>query len=322
MRAGMVLKRRVFIGSSVEALPVANEVKTYLSRWADCTMWNDDVFTFNTSYFDTLLKSLSFYDLGILVATADDFTTSREKLFDAPRDNVVLEFGLFLGALGPRKVLFLRQDGTKLPSDLFGISSPTFPAEKGDARSSALRHICARIKRDFVDRTAATFDLGLLPSVSLAYGYFDNFVRRTCDRLLDVKTIVVRGRRIPFDDFRFKILIPDDLSADMYDKVKARRHTQHWESIKINAGGLRPYDFHVDLSPNAQGRIEIYDIPLTLNSLHQAIQQYLEKSSLGRDYYERMLEQREISGFQRVLDTLIGSNDITKSRVSTEIVSV
>ena len=317
----MALKPRVFIGSSTEGLPIAKMVRRSLSKWAECTLWKD-AFTFNRSYFDTLAKSINFYDMGVLVATADDFTRSREQMFESPRDNVVFEFGLFLGGLGPKKVFLIRQDGTKLPSDLLGISLPTFPRESGQEQREALSDICRLIKRDFVDRRSNTFELGLLPSVSLAYGYFDNFVRRTCERLLDEGHITIRAKRVPFREFQFKILIPDDLSADMYDKVKAKRHSQRWEPIKIDAGGMRPYDFHVDLHRRDKGYIEIYDIPLTLNSLHQAIQQYIEKSGIGKDYYERMLEHRELFGFQRVLDMLISSNDITSPRVSTEIVSV
>ncbi|MGJ7510673.1 TIR domain-containing protein [Variovorax sp. GT1P44] len=317
----MVLKPQVFIGSSTEGLEVARKVKKHLSRWATCTIWDKDVFTFNKSYFDTLVKSINLYDIGVLVATADDFTRSRDEAFDVPRDNVIFEFGLFLGGLGPRKAFLVCQDGVKLPSDLLGISLPSFPGEPGDAQDKALRDICARIKKE-IDKRGRTFELGLLPSVSLAHGYFQNFVVRTCQRLIDQKHIVVDGRSLPVEEFRFRILIPNDLSADMYDKVTARRHSLKWRPIKVDAGTMRPYDFHVDLSSNVAGHIEIYDIPLTLNSLHQAIQQHLEKAHLGRDFYERMLEHREISGFQGVLDVLIESNDITKSRVSTEIVPV
>lgn len=317
----MVLKPQVFIGSSFEGLEVAEKVKKLLSRWATCTIWDQEVFTFNKSYFDTLVKSINLYDIGVLVATADDFSQSRSEVFDVPRDNVIFEFGLFLGGLGPRKAFLVCEDGLKLPSDLLGISLPSFPGEAGKAQDEALRGICARIKRE-IDKRGRTFELGLLPSVSLAHGYFENFVLRTCQRLIEQKHIVVDGRSLPIEEFSFKILIPNDLSADMYDKVTAKRHSRKWQSIKVDAGAMRPYDFHVDLSSNVAGHIEIYDIPLTLNSLHQAIQQHLEKAHLGRDYYERMLEYREISGFRNVLDLLIESNDITRTRVSTEIVPV
>lgn len=317
----MELKPRIFIGSSTEGLPVANRVKECMSEWADCTIWNEKVFSFNKSYFETLLSIINLYDYGVLIVTGDDFTRSRHKLFQAPRDNVVFEFGLFLGRLGRNKVFFLRQEGTKLPSDLLGISLPGFPAQRGAARNKILGEICAQIKEE-LDLRSGTFELGLLPSVTLAYGYFDNFVKRTCERLRDQKFIMVGKKKVPFTDFHFRILIPNNLSDDMYEKVSGARDKRRWEPIKVDAGGLRPYDFHVDLSANKQGCIEIYDIPLTLNSLHQSIQQYVQKSHLGRDFFEAMLEHREISAFKNVLDELIKAKTLTRPHVTTKIVRI
>lgn len=313
---------RIFIGSAAEGLPVARLVQEYLSEWADAVLWNEGVFSFNSSYFETLLRSASLYDLGVLVATGDDFTRSRDKPFRSARDNVLFEFGLFLGRLGPRKAFFLREEGTKLPSDFFGISLPAFPPSGvGSAHNEMVRDACTKI-REFVARQARTFDLGLLPSVSLASGYFTNFVQRTSDRLFETREVQVNEETVRFDDFTFTILIPDDLSSDMYDKVKAERRTRQWQSIKIDAGGLRPYDFHVDLSRRDDGRIEIFDIPITLNSLHQSIQQYLKVGHIGRDHDEAMLEHREITAFTSVLNELIRANAITRTRVRTEVVDV
>jgi hypothetical protein len=291
---------RIFIGSAAEGLPVARLVKRYLSEWADTVLWNERVFSFNRSYFETLLRSASLYDLGVLVATGDDFTRSRNKPFRSARDNVLFEFGLFLGRLGERKVFFLREEGTKLPSDLLGISLPNFPASTGSARNKALKNICDDIRK-MMAQQAGTFDLGLLPSVSLAHGYFTNFVQRTCDRLHNDREVQVDGEKVEFQDFTFTILIPDDLSSDMYDKVKEERRNRGWMPIKIDAGGLRPYDFHVDLSRRADGRIEIFDIPITLNSLYKSIQQYLRVGHIGRDHDQAMLEHREITAFASVL---------------------
>ncbi|MBK8920712.1 MAG: nucleotide-binding protein [Saprospirales bacterium] len=315
------MKPRIFIGSSSEGLKVSEFIKEQLSDVAECVIWNDNVFSFNKSYFETLLNIINFYDYGILVATGDDFTTSRDKAFDAPRDNVIFEFGLFLGRLGRNRVFILLEEGSKLPSDLLGISLPTFPKKAGAGRNHAIIQICVQLKQQ-MERSSDVFELGLLPSVSLAYGYFSNFIKRTCERLLEDENIVVDGNKIPFKDFRFCVLIPDDLSDDMYDKVKAIRKERDWKPIKVDAGGMRPFEFHDDLSTQSEGVIELYDIPLTLNSLHQSIQQYLAKPHLGKDFYETMLERREITAFQKVLDNLVASNAITKKRVKTEIVPV
>ena len=52
----------------------------------------------------------------------------------SPRDNVVFEAGLFGGALGMRRTFILHASGSKLPSDLLGLTcvrygEATTPAE-------------------------------------------------------------------------------------------------------------------------------------------------------------------------------------------------
>lgn len=94
------MRARIFIGSSTEGLDIAQKVKDFFSTDFDCYLWNDGMFKYNENYLETLLKEANLFDYGILVFTKDDFTKSREQQFDSPRDNVVFEFGLFLGRLG------------------------------------------------------------------------------------------------------------------------------------------------------------------------------------------------------------------------------
>jgi hypothetical protein len=70
------------------------------------------------------------------VFAQDDWTTTdaSESGEASPRDNVVFEAGLFGGALGIRRTFILHAQGSKLPSDLLGLTSvrydpATSPAE-------------------------------------------------------------------------------------------------------------------------------------------------------------------------------------------------
>jgi hypothetical protein len=72
------------------------------------------------------------------VFAQDDWTTTdaSEDGEASPRDNVVFEAGLFGGALGIRRTFILHAEGSKLPSDLLGLTSvrydpATSPAEIG-----------------------------------------------------------------------------------------------------------------------------------------------------------------------------------------------
>src|SRR5258705_615643 len=116
------LKPKIFIGSSTIGYDIAEKVKMHLSVIGDCFLWQDPgVWDLNRSTFDNLLRMASYFDFGIFVATADDLTLSNDKLIVEPRDNVILEMALFLGAMGRDKSFLLVEEGIKLPSDFNGI---------------------------------------------------------------------------------------------------------------------------------------------------------------------------------------------------------
>jgi predicted nucleotide-binding protein len=76
----------------------------------------------------TLAESLPEYDFATLVFTADDLVQKRDHATKAPRDNVIFELGLFMGALGRRRtfVVHSRTDSPMLPTDLAGITTATY----------------------------------------------------------------------------------------------------------------------------------------------------------------------------------------------------
>ena len=41
------MKARIFIGSSIEGLPVAQRIKEYFEPEYDCYIWNDGIFKYN-----------------------------------------------------------------------------------------------------------------------------------------------------------------------------------------------------------------------------------------------------------------------------------
>src|ERR1700751_3251710 len=119
------LKPKIFIGSSKTGYPVAEKVKQHLANVGDCFLWQDpDVWEPNRSTFDNLLRMARYFDFGVFVATADDLTLTNDNLVIEPRDNVILEMSLFLGAMGRDKSFLLVEEGIKLPSDFNGIYMP------------------------------------------------------------------------------------------------------------------------------------------------------------------------------------------------------
>lgn len=133
-------KTILFIGSSKEQLPLAEAIARGIPRdLAHVTLWSDGVFGASRFAIDDLDAQLQISDLALLVGAADDQVTSRGNEHDAPRDNVILELGLFIGALTRRRTFMLlpRGHNVKIPTDLLGLTPIMFDPRVTDADTAA-----------------------------------------------------------------------------------------------------------------------------------------------------------------------------------------
>lgn len=321
----MEFRPSIFIGSSKEGLAVAKLIESGINDIAECRLWTD-AFELGKSNFDNLISQIAFYDYAIMIATGDDVIRSRKKSQKGVRDNVLFEFGMFAGGLGRSRVFYVMEADTKIPSDLLGITLPFIPAPSSPDFSEAMTAVIEAIKRHINDKEK-TFDLGFLPSTALAYGYFSNFVERTVERLLEDKA---SGIKFPLDsrayfqikELRFTILLPNDLSDNMFNKVNAKRLREGWKKMKVDPKYTRDYDFSIDVSKASDGELHLVDIPFTLNALNKAIRMYANRQHIGKDAKENLLEYREIRNFKRTLEFLIQKNSLTKGIVHVEIVDI
>lgn len=108
----------VFIGSSYEARDIANAIQSGISS-DDVVVntWIKGVFEASATNIESLEESVRNSDIAVLVMAPDDTLRSRGRIEYAPRDNVVFELGLFMGALGRTRVFMVRPTSwpTKLP---------------------------------------------------------------------------------------------------------------------------------------------------------------------------------------------------------------
>ena len=118
------MKPRIFIGSSTEGLAVAQRIKTFFEPEYDCYIWNDGIFQFNEGFLETLLKSASLFDFGFMIFAADDISRIRNQEYNTARDNVLFEYGLFLGRVGIDRAYIIKEDTVKIPSDILGHYCP------------------------------------------------------------------------------------------------------------------------------------------------------------------------------------------------------
>ena len=130
---------RIFLGSSGEQAKLLRAIEKGLADVADVEPWTT---TFNPgrSTLDRLVELSQEVDFAAFVFARDDWTmtAASEAGQASPRDNVVFEAGLFGGALGMRRTFILHAHGSKLPSDLLGLTSVRYDPSVSPAEVRAI----------------------------------------------------------------------------------------------------------------------------------------------------------------------------------------
>jgi predicted nucleotide-binding protein len=140
----------VFIGSSTEALSIANELQAgFKHDNFDAIIWKDGVFGPGGVGFDSLAHFAGRADFAAFIISPDDTVFSREEEKLAPRDNVIFELGLFMGVLDRLRVFLIREHDSdvKIPSDLLGITQVTYVLKKGGDLTTALGPVCNELRK-------------------------------------------------------------------------------------------------------------------------------------------------------------------------------
>ena len=144
---------RLFVGSSVEGLPVAWAIQENLEYDAEVTVWHQGVFTPSAAVLSNLLAAADRYDFAAFVFSPDDLVLMREQLGAAVRDNVVFELGLFMGALGQSRCFYVMPrdvPSLRLPTDILGIVPLSYRSLREDANLvAALGTACSQMRRVF-----------------------------------------------------------------------------------------------------------------------------------------------------------------------------
>jgi len=142
-------KIRVFIISSVEGLPIARAVQsTFEHDPFTCTIWTDGVFRVANYTMEALEAAVDDSDFAIAIAHADDATVYRGQEWPSPRDNVILELGLFMGRLGRRRAILMepRDEKVRLPSDMAGLTTIPYRFEPGQDMAAKLAPACNKLR--------------------------------------------------------------------------------------------------------------------------------------------------------------------------------
>jgi hypothetical protein len=146
-----LIKPRVFIGSASEKLTIARMIEKRLQATAEVVIWDEMVIPAGELSLDALMNVVDTVDFAILVFSNDDKVSSRGFEFEAPRDNVIFELGLFMSKLGRHRTYIVNSSpGLKIPSDLGGITFTVLNTNRTDHNlASAVSPVCTELESLF-----------------------------------------------------------------------------------------------------------------------------------------------------------------------------
>lgn len=150
---------RLFLGSSSEGHEVARNLQAELGDRVEVVRWDQNVFEPGGYTLDSLIATAASVDFAVLVATPDDTTASRGTTTPSARDNIVLEFGLFAGALGRERTYLLATGELKLPTDTLGLTRLPYRAQS--SHRAAVNDAALRIEERA--RSLGPLVRGILP---------------------------------------------------------------------------------------------------------------------------------------------------------------
>jgi len=318
------MKPSIFIGSSAEALPIAKAIRDELAKTFLPDLWSENLFELGEDTLTSLLRFVQCYDFAVLVISDDDLTTSRKSTQVSPRDNVILELGLFLGALGRRRafVVVVRTDdgAPKMPSDLLGNNGVYLPKNLHKTvdpieLSKELKQLIQTIEARNKEST-----LQLLPSTGLAIGYFENFVLPVCRELARNGKIKVGDSEVDLKttEFCFRIVLPKSLSDASIEGAKKFCKQKGVQDYQLK-GASRSFPFFVDTKLENK-RLVFYDYPTTLRASHEAVQLALAGPYMGYSKYHAVLDEKEINNFERTLRILLQRPEAADFRDNVDII--
>jgi hypothetical protein len=300
----------IFIGGSKEGLRVAEAVKSNFDKIAEVDIWTENIFSLNKSTLDNLVYRASFYDYAIFILTPDDEAIIRENKQIISRDNVIFEFGLFLGSIGINRAFCIKEDSVYTFSDFRGITIATYVDR--DNIVAAVGNACTEIKRE-IQVSEKLYRFSLLPSTSIAIGYYINFLTRVTSafemieefEIIEKDSIgnIISNQKVKVKDRypSITVLLPRKLSE--LQPAILKRKTHNLKQVVVTTP-YRSFPFYIE-GDVSEDNLKFFDIPTTLLSSYETINKMFSPDFLARDNNIDKIQRREISNFEKTLRIMV-----------------
>lgn len=147
------IRPKVFVGSSSKRIKIAEYIANKLKRISDAISWSsEDAFPLGNTTLERLEQIVNEYDYGVFIFNKDDELIMNNQVIPITRDNVILEFGMFLGKYGRKRTFFVvpqaesNDSKIHLASDLAGLQYATYNPNEPDL-NKALKDACKNLKK-------------------------------------------------------------------------------------------------------------------------------------------------------------------------------
>jgi predicted nucleotide-binding protein len=117
---------QVFFGSSTESSELMEEVGAWLEKeeGVNVLLWTDRrAFPLGQYTLNRLIELTKIVDASEFIFGEDDRVWYHDSENQQPRDNVLLEYGLFASRLGLSRSIVCRINRSKVPSDMLGVTT-------------------------------------------------------------------------------------------------------------------------------------------------------------------------------------------------------
>jgi len=201
---------KVFIGSASEHKTLGVALQSLLDPVATARPWTQRIFKPNKGNLDNVLKAVDDYDFACFIAPPVDKANVRGRDLETIRDNIVLEFGLFMGRLGTDRVFLLlpRGSNTTLPTDLEGVSHLEYkPVDEDNPEESVLAPAAKAIEEAIAEhgtrarhrqrRYNAVLERGGVDRVGGVSDAAIYFSRQRYGYKKDIKRLILQSEVIP-----------------------------------------------------------------------------------------------------------------------------
>lgn len=259
--------RKLFIGSSKEAADsgafglLSSELSHRLPPTIEVISWQDTDWLHLESALRTLTQTLTEYSYAVFLGWPDDKLEMRGKKYYCCRDNVIFEFGLFLGQLGTKRTFLVApKEGVRLPPDdleyhiltdilgTYRAGSYTITGSPPTARfeletliqkitqiESDIAAFTPELARDELDRRIQKAK-SLVDETGRPDAYYSGLLRNTVDWLVNLKAIESQK---PVQDAAKDLLLFVEYEQDVCDLKQLTRVQHHsvgnWDEVWVFA---------------------------------------------------------------------------------------